>query len=354
MYLKTNLLIIILSIFILTSTTALANDNACNGSNTNNGSNANNGSNPINVSDDLSFSRISLNGEVIYVLDHTGDPSGGNWITLETPSVERSIQLPKTIAITYSGPRSVKHGGVFGTLSSDNNKNYTVNYPTTSAYTTLPIYLPGEKVNMSFFGTSALDGNVGIYVFNITSKSASEILKALSTGNIENLGSTFHETMAGSYKNYSTVLGENGDLSNYDLGSFDPGQYCIVMIQRNEDGSRTVLSTTAFVVAEYYLYSSAPASIIEGNNLDISMALNGASSNGKNTLGGAGGDACNPSQQDNVTLSLSANSSNYTYGAILINEQAYKANIEINSKGTKLMALRYLINGEYTLLINLT
>ena len=34
------------------------------------------------------------------------------------------------------------------------------------------------------------------------------------------------------------------------------GQYCIVMIQENEDKSLTVLSATAFVVAEYELLVS--------------------------------------------------------------------------------------------------
>jgi hypothetical protein len=258
MYLKTSLLIIILCIFILTSATVFAQDNACNVNNTNNESNPDNGTNQINVSDDLSFSQINLNGEVFYILDHTGDLSGGNWITMGNPSSGRRIQLPQPIAITYSGPRFMKHGGVFGTLSSGDNKSYTINYPSAPSYTTLPIYLPGENVNMSFFGASALEGNVSIYVFNITSKSAYEVLKALSTGSIDNLESTVHKTITGTgnHKNYSAVLGENGDLSNYDLGSFDPGQYCVVMVQKNGDGSRTILSTIAFVVAEYDLQVS--------------------------------------------------------------------------------------------------
>ncbi len=303
MYLKTNRLIIILCIFILTSTTAIANDdNVFNGNNTSN------------------VSRVNLSGEVIYVLDHTSDPSEGNWITLESSSERRKIQLPQPITITYSGPRSVKHGEGSVNLSSSNNENYTISYPSTPSYTTLPVYLPGENVSMSFFGDSVLKGNVDVYVFNITSKSADGILKFLSTGDVKNLRSTFNKTKDGNYKNYSAVLGGNGDLSSFDLGSFDPGQYCIVLVQKNDDGSRTALSATAFVVAEYDLIVSAPASIEIGQNLDdISMAFNGTSSN---------------------------NSSNYTYGAILVNEQVYKANIEANSNGT-INSTSVLVNGEH-------
>ena len=112
MYLKTNLSIIIICIFIFTSAIAIANDD-----------NAINGNNTSNVSSNLSFSSVNLSGEVIYVLDHTSDPSGGNWITLESSSEIRRIQLPQPITITYSGPRSVKHGGGSVNLSSSNNKN---------------------------------------------------------------------------------------------------------------------------------------------------------------------------------------------------------------------------------------
>ena len=154
---------------------------------------------------------------------------------------------------------------------------------------------------MSFYGASALDGNVSIYVFNITSKSASEILKALSTENIENMESTFNKTVAGNYKIYPAVLGDNGDILNYDLGAFDQGQYCIVIAQRNEDGSRKALSSIAFVVPEYDLEVSAPASINEGSNLDISMGLKSISNNN----GSPFEYTCDPAQQDNDTLNFS-------------------------------------------------
>lgn len=286
---------------MLTSATAGANvDNASNGT------------------DPLNLSSINLSGEVTYFLGHTSDHSGGNWVALGSPS-ERRIQLPQPISITYSGPRSLNRGNISGNLSFSNDENYTLNYPSTLDYTTLPVYLPGENVTMSFFGDSALKGNVSVYVLNISSTSAKGILEVLSTGDIKSLRSTFNDTIGGNYTNYSAVLGENGDLLNYDLGDFDPGQYGIILIQKNNDSSLTVLSATAFVVAEYDLNISAPASIIKGSNLDISMAFNGTSGN---------------------------DSSNFTYGAVLVNEQVYRAIIEINSNGT-INGTSVLINGEH-------
>ena len=190
--------------FILTSATALANDNNSCEINT-----------PSNESGTLSFSSINLTDEVVYVLDHTSDPSGGNWITMGSPYEGRGIQLPQPITITYSGPRFGNSKGVSWNLSSSNDRSYTMNYPSTSSYATLPVYLPGEKVNMSFFGDSSLEGNVDIYIFNATSKSASGILEAFNTGNIGDLESLFHKNMDGNYKNYSAVLGGNGDLLDY-------------------------------------------------------------------------------------------------------------------------------------------
>ena len=79
-----------------------------------------------------------------------------------------------------------------------------------------------------------------------------------------------------------------------------------MIAQENEDGSLTVLSATAFIVAEYELHVSAPASIAKGEDLDISMSLENA-----------------------------PDENNCTYGAVLIKDQAYKANIKIDSNGTK-------------------
>jgi len=87
------------------------------------------------------------------------------------------------------------------------------------------------------------------------------------------------------------------------------------MVQKNEDSSLKVLSATALVVAEYELNVLAPASIKEGKNLDINMGLEGAPKNG-----------------------------NYTYGAVLVNGQAYRANIEVDSNGTK-NSTSLMING---------
>ena len=282
---KKSLLIIALTVFILTSATAIA------------------GNNEKDVSP---IGSINFTDRVVYVLDHTSDPAEGNWITMESTYEARRIQLPQPINLTYSGPKFKEYGGASGTLYKDENESYTITYPSSSFYLTHPVYLPGEKVNMSFHGDSSLKGTVEIYLFNITSDSAYGIFDSFKAGDIENLDSLFHSNIDGNYKKYSAVLGKNGDLLDYDFGPLDAGQYCIVMIQENEDDSLTALSATAFVVAEYELHVSAPASIVKGEDLDINMALESA-----------------------------PNENNCTYGAVLISEKAYKANIEIDSDGTR-------------------
>ena len=76
------------------------------------------------------------------------------------------------------------------------------------------------------------------------------------------------------------------------------------------------------------------------------MGFNGDSSNNINMFEENGIYACNPPQQDNNTQNFSGSIGNYTYGAILINEQAYKANIEIKSNGT-INSTSVIINGEH-------
>jgi len=288
--LKKNLLTIAITIFILTSATALADNNE----------------KDISPKDISPIGSINFTDRVVYILDHTSDPDEGNWITIGYPDEERGIQLPRPIKITYRGPKSIEYGGVSGTLNKHEEESYTITYPSTSIYCTLPIYLPGENINVSFYGDSSLKGDVEICLFNMTSESVYGILDALKAGDAGNLTSLFHNNMDGNYKKYSTILGTNGDLLDYNLGPLDAGQYCIVIVQENENGSLTTFSATAFVVTEHKLSVSSPPYIVKGENLDINMEL----------------------EDSHIE-------SDCTYGAVLIREKAYKANIKIDCDGTR-------------------
>jgi methanogen extracellular protein (TIGR04279 family)/PGF-pre-PGF domain-containing protein len=291
MHLKKRILIIALSIFILTSAMAIADSNEKN-------LNHEKKANPI--------ASINFSDRVVYVLDHANDPVNGNWIIMKSPHKEKRIQLPHPIKFTYSGPTSKEYKGVSGTMYMDEDGNYKVTYPSTPLYLTHPIYLPYENVSMSFYGERALKGEVEIYLFNSTLKTGRGILDAFNANDIKSLDKLFSKSADGRYKKYTATLGKNGDLLDYDFGPFDAGQYCIVMVQKNNDNSLTVLSTTAFVVAKYDISVSAPNHITKEKNLDISMNLENA-----------------PDQN------------NYTYGAVLIKKQAYRADIKINSDGTR-------------------
>ncbi|WP_261788943.1 TIGR04279 domain-containing protein [Methanosarcina siciliae] len=279
---RKSLLMLILTIFILTSSPVMAW-----------------GVSPIG--------NLNFTDKVVYFLDHTSNPVEGNWITLGHPFEGNRIQLPQPIKLTYEGTNQVTYDGISGSLNKEEGESYTITYPSIPTYTTHPVYLPDEKVIMSFFGETGLGGeNVDIYLIKVTSDSAYGLLDALQAGDVGNLNAIFQDTVDGNYEKYSAELGPGGDLLEYDLGCLDAGQYLIVVVKQNDDESLTVLSSTAFLVTEYELCISSPSYIVKGNDLDISMTLKGASDE----------DDC-------------------TYGAVLIREQAYKANIDINSDGTK-------------------
>jgi len=283
--LRKSLLIFMLTAFILTSVPAMAGD----------------GDTDVNP-----LGTINFTDRVVYFLDHTSDPDEGNWIAIGYPDEGRRVQLPQPIKLTYSGPKYKEYEGASRTLYKDEDESCTITYPTTSRYCSHPVYLPGENVSISFYGEPLLEGEVEIYLFKVSSDCAYGLFDAFKAGEIGSLDNLFHSNMEdGDYKKHSAVLGNNGDLLDYDLGSLDAGEYCIVMTQENEDGSLTALSATAFVVTEYELFVDAPSSIVKGEDLDISMDLEGAPEG------------------------------NYTYAAVLIRDQAYRANIEINSYSTK-------------------
>lgn len=283
---RKDLLILILTIFILTSTPAMAGNKG---------------------TDVTPIANLDFTDKVVYFLDHTSDPENGNWITLENSYSDRSIQLPQPIKITYNGPKYKEYGGASGSLNKDEEESYTITYPSSSSYTNHPVYLSNENVTMTFHGESGLEEGtaVDIYLLKATSDCIYGLLDSFQAGDIENLNILFQENVE-EYETYDANIGAAGDLS-YDLGCLDAGQYFIVMVQKNDAESLTVLSSTAFVVAEYELDVSCPPSIKKGDNLDISIQLkDGDSEEGE----------C-------------------TYGAVLIKEQRYKANIEIDSDGTK-------------------
>lgn len=282
---RKSLLIFILAVLILTSAPAMAGGEK---------------------KDVKPIGSLNFSDKVVYFLDHTNDPAEGNWITMGCPNEGKRIKLPEPIKLTYNGPKHKEYGGASGTLNKEENESYTIKYPSTSSYTTLPVFLPDENVTMSFHGESCLKKDVAdVYLFEMTSQCAYGLFDAFKAEDIGNINTIFEDSVQGEYEKHSVTLDNCGDISDYDLGCLDAGQYCIVMVQKNKDESLTVLSSTVFIVAEYELCISSPSSIVKGNDLDITMSLEEAPDN------------------------------NYTYGAVLIKDQAYKANIEINSNGTK-------------------
>jgi len=287
--LKKNLVIIALSIFLLTSAIAIACD--CEDEY---------GEQNSNFIGSVNFSERN-----VHFLDHTNSPESGNWIVLAGPNSTRTIQLPKEVNFTYSGPKSIEYRSISASMNKSENETYTVQYPSASAYKTWPVYLPGENVTISFFGESSLKGKtIEIFLLNITTDSANRALIAYNVGNTQSMNKFFHTSMDGYYKNYTTNLSNTGDLVDYNLGPLNAGLYCVVMLQQNENGDLTIISPTGFAVVDYQLAISANESIKQGKDLDISLDLK------------------------NAPKDL-----NCIYAAALIRDDAYKFDVKIDSTG---------------------
>jgi methanogen extracellular protein (TIGR04279 family) len=109
------------------------------------------------------------------------------------------------------------------------------------------------------------------------------------------------------YTKTCATLDKCGDLSKpLTFDSLEPGSYGIIitLADGKESNVTKVLSATCFEVVDYELKTKAANNIKEGDNLDVKMSLKDA-----------------PDGE-------------FTYGALLINEEAYKAEIKVDSNGT--------------------
>ncbi|MGB9928968.1 MAG: TIGR04279 domain-containing protein, partial [Methanosarcina sp.] len=285
---KKSLLVIALNIFLLTCATAIACD--CG-----------------NDESGLSFiGNASFRDRTVHALDHTNSPEEGNWIILNPQNDDRVIKVPKPLKFTYSGPKSIEYGQASAALNKNEDEPYIVEYPASADYQYWPVYLPGENVKMSFFGQSALkEQPVEIYLLNANTEPARKLLDAYRAKETQNLSKLFHDSMDGNYQKYQANLDRKGNLE-YDLGPLDAGQYGILMLKHEEDGCITIVSGTGFIVSEYELSISSPEAIKEGEDLDITLGLKNA-----------------PQGLD------------CTYAALLIKDDAYRVDVNLDSDGTK-------------------
>ncbi|AKB50133.1 hypothetical protein MSBRW_0880 [Methanosarcina barkeri str. Wiesmoor] len=249
---------------------------------------------------------IEKNGDSVIFADHDDSQDEGGWIQL---SGGQEIQLPQPLSFIYNGTNCVEKAGTIVKLNKDNNTEVNYTYP----YATHPFYTDGQRVTMTYNGPSALK-NQKVNVYLVNGSSVSSVKKAIVLAGNEsiNLGEIFGEGTDNSYIRLCATLDKKGDLLKpITFYSLKPGSYGIIVTladdkyRENTSMEKKVLSATGFEIVNYELKTKADNNIKEGDNLDVTMSLKKAPADGE-----------------------------FTYGALLINEEAYRAEINVSTNGT--------------------
>ena len=246
---------------------------------------------------------IEKNEEYILFADHNESETEGNWILL---SGGKAIKLPEPFTFTYNGINRIDYAGGSLELNVENNTDHVITYP----YSNHSFYTADESVEMDFKGSSTFkDQEVEIYLVDMRGTnlgSISDAYKAIKEESPDSFGDIFNDTVNSKTQVAAETLDENGDLpAPLDLGTQPEGLHGVLVLLNDSSEDQKVLSMTCFEVLEYELGTEAPESLDEGENLEISLAL------------------------ENVT-----ETDTLTYGAVLVKASAYYADIRLNSNGT--------------------
>ena len=240
---------------------------------------------------------IEKNGDSVIFADHDDSQDNGGWIHL---TGGKEIQLPQPLSFSYSGTNCVEKAGVVVKINKDKDEELKYTYP----YSTHPFYTEKQTVKMDYNGPSSFK-NQAVNIYLVKGLGVSSMKKALVDAKCKSLSEIFKEGV--NYTKTCATLDKCGDMSKpLTFDSLEPGSYGIIVTLADKQSNVTkVLSATCFDVVNYELKTKADNNIKEGDNLDVEMSLKNASSDGK-----------------------------FTYGALLINEEAYKAEINVSSNGT--------------------
>ncbi|WP_440946627.1 TIGR04279 domain-containing protein [Methanosarcina sp. T3] len=263
---------------------------------------------------------IEKNDDSVFFADHNESLTEGGWILL---SGGEEIQLPQPLNFTYSGTDSLSSGGATLELksnaSSGNDTRLVLTYP----YSTHPFYTEKEKVKLDFKGPAAFGKQkANIYLIEgLNAGSFKEAFKDIRDGNSVSFKEIFDNSTDSTKLVATTILNRNGDLSSpLTLGPLPAGSYgVLIMLESDGNGNsgseRKVLSATCFEVMEYELKIDSSNNPKECENLEVNLDLKKAPTQGS-----------------------------FTYGALLIREDAYSAEINVSSNGT-VVGTSVFVNG---------
>jgi len=254
---------------------------------------------------------IGKNDTSVFFADHNESLTEGGWILLNGGE---EIRLPKPLNFTYHGEGNLKSEGAILELkqraSSGNDTKLVLAYP----YSTHPFYTENDKVKLDFKGPAAFgQQKVNIYLIEgLDFRSLEDAFMDIRKGNSVSFKGIFDSSTDSTNLVSTTILNENGDLSApLTLDPLPAGSYgVLIMLAGNgtesSESEKKILSATCFEVMGYELKIDSSNNLKECENLEVNLDLKKAPAQGS-----------------------------FTYGALLIREDAYRAEINVSSNGTE-------------------
>jgi len=270
------------------------------------------------------FIKVNINDEEnIIFAEHTDSDKNGNWIAV---SGGEAAKLPAPISFTYNGSNKTTYisgdNNVTVTVGADNYTDHSFGYPYDS-HDMFTNVSGMNNVDLTFYGThdfAHLD--VDIYITRTSPTQLKNVFDSVAHGNSTGL----HDLLDSSeIKFMDQTLKGNGDIT-INTGALDAGDYVALVLL---DGSHlpkndlAILSMTAFEVLDYDCVIDATTGVEANSSFRIDIEL------------------------------LDAPNGTYTYGAMMIHEDQYRAELRMEFNGTKagmdLMANSYQIIDGYAI-----
>ncbi len=235
--------------------------------------------------------------ENLTVAAHTNSADEGNWILLEDGE---SVLLPD-ITFRYEGVNyttCTQNGTTVTITRNPKLNNKTVFYP----YKHHQVYIHGSVNNITavFYGSTCFANiNVDAHLINITASDMINMLDEALDGNT----APFHNLLNESFCSTKKTLNATGD-AKLDLGRPIAGEYMIVIINRTNRDIQLFAATPVHVLKYESAVIVSPLAPQPGDFIDIAVEL------------------------------LNATKWNYSYHAILMHEEDYRAAIVLQSNVT--------------------
>ena len=248
------------------------------------------------------LANLTLNNDTLLF----ADPSAGNWIEL---SGGNPLLLPDPLRFQYTGVNRTDYQSTNLNIELELNISKSgavyskeIEYP----YSTHPIYTEAggkNNVTMKFNGSSDFAGkNASVYLIRTNSSEVLDGFSKLEDSNISHYNDLLNTTFKDYTKYPAELLDTNGDLS-LTLGSQPAGHYVVLVLLDNA-GSNFLLSATAFEVLPYEMSLTTPASVKLDSNIPINISVAGPELN-------------------------------YTYVGFLVKKENYRAEIGVESNGSR-------------------